>query len=95
MRFFNTLSSNGIEVVRGRVFADHHAFLPRQIDALLAEARRDGLVPVTTEKDFARLPERAGDVVPFKVTLAFDDADGLRKFVSERLFKAREKKVGK
>jgi tetraacyldisaccharide 4'-kinase len=95
MRFFNTLSSNGIEVVRGRVFADHHAFLPRQIDALLAEAKRDGLVPVTTEKDFARLPERAGDVVPFKVTLAFDDADGLRKFVSERLFKAREKKVGK
>jgi tetraacyldisaccharide 4'-kinase len=95
MRFFNTLSSNGIEVVRGRTFADHHAFSPRQIAALLAEARRDGLVPVTTEKDFARLPERAGDVVPFKVTLAFDDADGLRKFVSERLFKAREKKVGK
>jgi tetraacyldisaccharide 4'-kinase len=92
VRFFNTLSANGIDVVRGRTFADHHAFSPRQIDALLAEAKRDGLIPVTTEKDLVRLPDKAGDVVPFKVTLAFEDARALRKFVSERLFKAREKK---
>ena len=86
VRFFNTLSANGIEVVRGRTFADHHAFSQRQIDALLAEARRDGLIPVTTEKDLARLPERAGDVVPFKVTLAFDDA--------ERIAQVRERAAG-
>jgi tetraacyldisaccharide 4'-kinase len=92
VRFFDTLSANGIDVVRGRTFADHHAFSPRQIDALLAEAKRDGLIPVTTEKDLVRLPDKAGDVVPFKVTLAFEDARALRKFVSERLFKAREKK---
>lgn len=92
MRFFKTLSANGIEVVRDRTFADHHAFAPREIDALLAEAKREGLVPVTTEKDLARMPERAGDIMPFKVTLGFDDADGLRRFVSERLAKAREKK---
>jgi tetraacyldisaccharide 4'-kinase len=92
VRFFNTLSANGIDVVRGRAFADHHAFSPRQIDALLAEAKRDGLIPVTTEKDLVRLPDKTGDVVPFKVTLAFDDADRLRKFVSERLFRARGRK---
>ena len=92
IRFFNTLSASGVEVVRGRTFADHHAFSQRQIDALVAEARRDGLVPVTTEKDFARFSDRAGDIVPFKVALAFEDAGGLRKFVSDRLFKAREKK---
>lgn len=94
LRFFKTLGANGVEVVRGRTFADHHAFAPRQIEALLAEARRDGLVPVTTEKDLVRLPAGAADVVPFKVTLAFDDADGLQRFVSDRLFKAREKKSG-
>jgi tetraacyldisaccharide 4'-kinase len=92
VRFFNTLTANGIEVVRGRAFADHHAFSRREIEALVAEAKRDGLTLVTTEKDFVRLPDKAGDVVPFKVTLAFDDAEALRKFVSERLFKAREKK---
>jgi tetraacyldisaccharide 4'-kinase len=95
VRFFNTLSSNGIDVVRGRSFADHHAFSPRQIDALLAEAKRDGLTAVTTEKDFVRLSASAGGVVPFKVTLAFDDADGLRRFVSDRLFRAREKKFSR
>jgi tetraacyldisaccharide 4'-kinase len=30
--------------------------------------------------------------VPFAVTLEFDDAVRLQKFVTERLFKAREKK---
>ena len=98
VRFFNTLTASGIDVVRGRTFADHHAFSRRQIDALLAEAKRDGLTPVTTEKDLTRLqgglglPDWAADIVPFAVTLAFADAAGLRKFVSDRLFRAREKK---
>ena len=83
---------------RGRAFADHHAFSRREIEALVAEAKRDALIPVTTEKDLARLrdsggvPDWARAIVPFKVALAFDDATGLRKFVSDRLFKAREKK---
>ncbi len=53
---------------------------------------------MTTEKDLARLrtagglPPWADNIVPFAVTLEFDDAAGLRKFVSDRLFKAREKK---
>src|SRR2546429_2386035 len=98
VRFFTTLAGSGIEVVRGRAFADHHAFSRREIEALVAEAKRDALTLVTTEKDLARLrdgggmPEWAAEIMPFKVALAFDDAGGLRKFVSDRLFKAREKK---
>jgi tetraacyldisaccharide 4'-kinase len=51
---------------------------------------------VTTEKDLARLrdpqglPQWARAIVPFKVTLEFDDAAALRQFVSAQLFKARE-----
>jgi tetraacyldisaccharide 4'-kinase len=91
-RFFRTLRASGIDVVRERAFADHHPYAQGEIEALIAEATRDGLTPVTTEKDLARLGSRAGDIVPFAVTLEFDDAAGLRKFVSDRLFKAREKK---
>jgi len=100
-RFFRTLRGCGIEVVRERAFADHHPFSQGEIEALIAEARRDGLTAVTTEKDLARLrsgealPLRASDIVPFAVTLEFDDAAGLRKFVSGRLFQAREKKFRK
>lgn len=98
VRFFRTLRTAGIEIVRERAFPDHHPFSDNEIEALIGEAKRDALTLVTTEKDLARLREVGGlpafakDIVPFKVTLEFDDAAGLRKFVSERLFKARERK---
>ena len=97
-RFFNTLQASGVEVVRSRAFADHHAFSNAEIESLIAEAGRDALTLVTTEKDLARLwsggglPDWAKQIVPFAVTLEFEDAARLRKFVADRLFKAREKK---
>ncbi len=97
-RFFRTLRASGIEVVAKRMFADHHPYSKSEIESLVAEARRDALTLVTTEKDLARLrgndgpPSWVGDIVPFAVTLAFEDAAQLRKFVSGCLFKAREKR---
>ncbi len=98
VRFFRTLRANGIEVIRERAFADHHPFSKSEIETLITEAKRDALTLVTTEKDLARLrsgegvPCWAKDIVPFAVTLEFDGAAQLRKFVSEQLFKARERK---
>jgi tetraacyldisaccharide 4'-kinase len=97
-RFFRTLRGAGIDVAQERVFADHHAFSREEIEALIAEAASCGLTLVTTEKDIARLrgaegmAASVGDIAAFAVTLAFDDAASLRKFVAEQLFKAREKK---
>ena len=96
-RFFRTLRDAGIDVARERAFADHHPFSQGEIEALVGEAQGDGLTLVTTEKDLARMRGSengagAGDIVPFAVTLEFDDAAALRKFVSGQLFKAREKK---
>jgi len=96
-RFFRTLRAAGIEVARERAFADHHPFSESEIESLIAEARGEGLTLVTTEKDFARLrgsemPDVLRDIVPFKVTLEFADAAPLRQFLSDRLFKAREKR---
>ena len=92
-RFFGTLRASGIEVVAERAFPDHHPFSENEIAELIAEARRYSLTLVTTEKDLVRLhnAEGAGDIVPFPVTLEFDDAAQLRKFVANRLFQAREK----
>ena len=97
-RFFRTLRANGIEVVRQHAFADHHAFSQSEIEALLAEAERDALIAVTTEKDLARLrcggglPDWARDIVPFAVTLEFEDIAPLRKLVADRLFQVRASK---
>jgi tetraacyldisaccharide 4'-kinase len=98
LRFFRTLRAGGVDVVHERAFADHHPFSQTEIEALITEAKRDALTLVTTEKDLARLRTTGGvpcwakDIVPFAVALEFDDAVQLRKFLSERLFEAREKK---
>ncbi|KJC58303.1 tetraacyldisaccharide 4'-kinase [Bradyrhizobium sp. LTSPM299] len=96
VRFFNTLRASGLEVVRGKAFADHHAFTKGEIEDLVTEAARDGLTLVTTEKDLARLRGADGmsawaqAIVPFAVTLQFEDTAALRRFVTDQLFKARD-----
>jgi tetraacyldisaccharide 4'-kinase len=66
---------------------------------LIAHAGRESLTLVTTEKDMARLqtPGNAtswvNEIVPFAVTLEFDDIAQLRKLVTDRLFQARGNKI--
>ncbi len=92
-RFFNTLRASGIEVAGQRAFADHHPYSQAEIESLIAEAGRDGLTLVTTEKDLARSRDWSQQIVTFPVTLEFDDPALLRKFVADRLFKARARKT--
>jgi tetraacyldisaccharide 4'-kinase len=96
-RFFRTLRASGIDVVRQRAFADHHPFSKGEIESLIADARRDALTLVTTEKDLARLRGREGiaegirEIVPFPVTLEIEGT-GLKKIISTWLFNARDRK---
>ena len=98
-RFFNTLRSSGVDVARRQAFADHHPFTGDEIAQLVADAARDGLTLVTTEKDLARLRGAAGlpgepqAIVPFAVTLQFAEAAQLRRFVTDQLFKARQRRL--
>ncbi|MEY9124268.1 tetraacyldisaccharide 4'-kinase [Bradyrhizobium yuanmingense] len=94
-RFFRTLRASGINVVRTRAFADHHMFSDGEIAALAAEAQREQLTLVTTEKDLARLRGRKGlpdGIVPFAVQLEFDDLAKLRQLISDHLYRARERR---
>ena len=94
-RFFRTLRTSGIEVARTRPFADHHMFSQAEIAALVADAQREQLVLVTTEKDLARLRGSKGlpdGIVAFAVQLEFDDLATLRRLISDHLYKARERR---
>ena len=93
-RFFRTLRSAGIDVVGEESFPDHHCYAIADLDALVAQAGRDALTLVTTQKDFVKFQgmPQAADVVPFAVTLMFDDDAAIRTFVAERLNRARTKK---
>jgi len=94
-RFFRTLRTSGIQVARTRAFPDHHMFSDNEIAALGAEASREQLTLVTTEKDVARLRGIDGvpdGIVPFAVQLEFDDPEKLRQLISDHLYKARERR---
>ncbi|WP_092141597.1 tetraacyldisaccharide 4'-kinase [Bradyrhizobium sp. NFR13] len=92
-RFFRTLRHAGVDVAVEKAFADHHPYAPGEIDALAAQAKHGGLSLVTTEKDFVKLGSMpaAAEIVPFAVTLAFEDKAALQAFVIERLNRARVK----
>ena len=86
-KFFATLSEAGIDV-RARVsFPDHHRFRQSEALDLIGRAKREGLVPVTTEKDMVRLAEQddlkalAAMARPLPVKLAVAEADAFRDFV--------------
>jgi tetraacyldisaccharide 4'-kinase len=54
-KFFTTLAEVGVDV-RARVsFPDHHRFSRDEANGLVERATREGLLPLTTEKDMARL----------------------------------------
>lgn len=97
-RFFRTLRASGIDVVRAQPFPDHHMFSREEIAALAADARREQLTLVTTEKDLARLRGREDvpdDIVLFAVQLEFDDPARLRQLISDHLYKARERRFSR
>jgi tetraacyldisaccharide 4'-kinase len=54
-KFFNSLADAGATVGHTMSFPDHHMFTPSDCEEILAEAKTRDLVPITTEKDRARL----------------------------------------
>jgi tetraacyldisaccharide 4'-kinase len=84
-KFFLTLEQAGIEAPVRRAFADHHRYAAVEAAFLLAEADRQGLVPVTTEKDVMRLSgspdlaELARRAKALPVSLVLDEPQEFRK----------------
>lgn len=62
-KFYATLRQMGCTVVETRDFPDHHRYRPEEIMRICEEAAEMDAVPVTTEKDFVRLPEDARAMV--------------------------------
>ena len=93
-KFFATLRASSIDVAVEKAFPDHHPFSESEIVDLVAQASHGRLTLVTTEKDFVRLGAVLGTeaIVRFKVAMEFDDPAMLRRFVAERLDRARAKK---
>ncbi len=96
-KFFATLVDAGIPVAATRSFPDHHRYTKAQAQALCDDADRDGLILVTTEKDYVRLTgdealaELAAHAHALPVALALEDEETFRSLLLERLAEARRR----
>lgn len=90
-KFFATLTAAGIAVGARVSYPDHHRYRRFEALDLIARAEREGLVLVTTEKDWARLagtPDLAalaGVARALPVKLVIREADAFRAFVLSKL----------
>ncbi|MBT3359592.1 MAG: tetraacyldisaccharide 4'-kinase [Rhodospirillales bacterium] len=82
-KFFRTLEGMGRNVQETRAFPDHHPYSQAEIEAVLADAERGGMVPVTTAKDAVRLtPEYRNRVEVLTVDVEWEDQAVLDKLLA-------------
>ena len=81
-KFFETLVLLGADLAEALPFPDHHAFSDSDIMLACEIAAEQGAIPVTTEKDYVRLPLEARPMVtPVPVTLAWQDEAALARII--------------
>jgi tetraacyldisaccharide 4'-kinase len=87
-KFFMTLAAAGITPTIREAFSDHHPYSEQDAQRILARCEADNLVPVTTEKDLARLSGQDGArgqlataATAIPVTLVPDDSAMLLKLI--------------
>lgn len=91
-KFFASLEGIGATLGARHAFGDHHAFTRVELTDLLDRAARDGMVPVTTEKDRVRMegmltPAQAAVLETLPVRLVLD-APGSLAGLLQRLRRA-------
>jgi len=85
-KFFEMLAGAGLNVVGSRGFADHHRFRPDEVMRLCEDAAALRAQPVTTEKDFVRLPPAARAMVrPISMTLRWANPAAVRDLLYSKL----------
>lgn len=93
-KVFETLRACGAVVDVAHAFPDHYRYKASDLAALRQEAEGLGLLPVTTEKDLARVAavkdaEPWPDLTVLPVRLRIDNEAGLRNLVLRRINERR------
>ena len=85
-KFFATLEDMGCTVAAHHAFADHHPYTVDEIMNICVEAAALDATPVTTEKDWVRLPLQTRSMVQtVPVTLEWQDEDQVRALLATKI----------
>lgn len=97
-RFEADLDALGLRRVGTRRFPDHHAYRPRDLAALGADARRNGAeIMVTTEKDLVRIaaaPEGGPALFALGIQVIFEAGSDFTGFLLDRLGALAARRTG-
>jgi len=87
-KFFETLRELGATFCDGIAFPDHHVFSGEDVMLACEIAAKHDAIPVTTEKDYVRLPREAQLMVtPVPVRLSFAEPDRIEALLREALLR--------
>lgn len=85
-KFKSTLLKTGAQLAGWHTFADHHPYTMAEMEKLVTEAINKEARLITTEKDYARLPDFAQktliDMLPIEII--FDDPQGIVAFIKDK-----------
>ncbi len=86
-KFKKSIAEAGLKTVEFRDFSDHHDYGDKDITYLIDAARAKGARLLTTEKDYARLPEFDGkdliDILP--VEIVFEEPGDVADFIKSKI----------
>ncbi|WP_337266226.1 tetraacyldisaccharide 4'-kinase [Oryzifoliimicrobium ureilyticus] len=99
-KFFRTVEASGAEIVQKRAFGDHEHLRDDEISELLTEARQDGLLIVTTAKDFVRLSGHHGKSAELaaachvvEIDMVFDDPEAPMRIIETAVSRFRQRRL--
>lgn len=94
-KFFETLEAIGAVLIERHSFPDHHRYSPDDIMRLCESASRHGGKPVTTAKDYVRLPPEARLMVDvLSVELTWREPMAVRALIAPLIGRARDVAAG-
>tara|TARA_B100000686_G_C16700785_1_gene923241 strand:+ start:521 stop:1486 length:966 start_codon:yes stop_codon:yes gene_type:complete len=81
-KFYSSIQSIGAEIVSKHNFSDHHNYTPEELMEIIEDSSFNQSTPVTTEKDWVRLPEEAKKMISYiKVDLVFTNSKTIYKML--------------
>jgi len=85
-KFFTSLQQLGATIAKAETFPDHAPYTEDTVMRLVQAAHQLNAIPVTTAKDFVRLPATARQMVDvLRVSLTFAAPDKVDAFLKDRL----------
>lgn len=92
-KFFNALTTAGVNLVQTKAYSDHHAYSDSDLRALHAAAGSGNARLITTEKDLVRIPVAArNDILAWPVRARFSEPARIRALLETALDVAAERR---